>query len=325
MSIHDEFDFIKKIQPSMLHSKDVVGIGDDAAIVGVNPNFEQVICVDTMVEDVHFLSHTMAPYDIGFKALASNISDLAAMGAIPKYYLVSISIPVHWKESDLIDIYKGMQHIGNEFFMDLIGGDTTATNSKLVLSVTVIGHIEKGKRLLRSNARPKDIIFVSGTVGDSAGGLQILLNRENNKEKEYLIRRHQQPSPRVKLGRILSKYSRVALNDVSDGLASELKEIATASKANMIIDKKHIPISNELLSYSNTQAITLALTGGEDFELVGTISIDEWDKLKSECNAENIEICKIGTVELGDGKVFIKEDNEIQEIANSGYNHFNNG
>ncbi|WP_404430454.1 thiamine-phosphate kinase [Sutcliffiella horikoshii] len=325
MSISDEFAFIKDIQPDRLfHAEKVVGIGDDAAIIGVEEGFEKIVCVDTMVEGVHFTRHTMKPFDIGYKALAANISDVAAMGGYPLYYLVSITIPKSWTQEELKSIYDGMKSLGEQYEMDLIGGDTTSGKT-MVLSVFVIGKVEKGKRLLRSNASDGDVVFVSGNVGDAAGGLDILLHNKNAGKFEALIESHQRPKPQVALGRMLSTFERVSLNDVSDGLASELLEIAEASQVDILINKETIPISEELQRYDAENALKWALTGGEDFELVGSIPDADWDKLQEECLSAGIWITKIGTVSRGEGKAFLKSRDGVQELKKEGYNHFNRG
>uniref|UniRef100_UPI00338ACEC4 thiamine-phosphate kinase n=1 Tax=Sutcliffiella sp. FSL R7-0096 TaxID=2921670 RepID=UPI00338ACEC4 len=322
MSISDEFAFIKDIQPARLfHEEMVIGIGDDAAIVSFEDGYEKIVCVDTMVEDVHFTRQTMAPFDIGFKALAANISDVAAMGGYPMYYLVSITIPKSWKPDELKEIYNGMKQLGDQYEMDLIGGDTTSGKT-MVLSVFVIGKVEKGKRLLRSNAKEGDVVFVSGSLGDSAGGLDILLH---NRPVAYqtLVTKHQQPKPQVALGRILSRYERVSLNDVSDGLASELLEIAEASQVDILINKETIPISDDLRNYDADKAFSWAMTGGEDFELVGSLPASDWDSLHEKCMASGIPISKIGSVQGGQGQVFLKTDEGLQKLKKEGYNHFN--
>ncbi|WP_404447303.1 thiamine-phosphate kinase [Sutcliffiella horikoshii] len=325
LSISDEFAFIKDIQPEQLfHAQKVVGIGDDAAIIDVEEGFEKIVCVDTMVEDVHFTRKTMSPFDIGYKALAANISDVAAMGGYPMYYLVSITIPKSWTQEELKSIYDGMKSLGEQYEMDLIGGDTTSGKT-MVLSVFVIGKVEMGKRLLRSNARDGDVVFVSGTVGDSAGGLDILLHNKAAAKFETLVASHQHPKPQVALGRILSKFERVSLNDVSDGLASELLEIAEASQVDILIIKETIPISEDLQRYNAKNAIQWALTGGEDFELVGSIPEMHWTKLQEECRTAGIKITKIGTVSRGEGQAFLKSHDGVQKLKKEGYNHFNRG
>jgi thiamine-monophosphate kinase len=324
LSISDEFAFIKQIQPDRLfHEDKVVGIGDDAALFGVESGYEKVVCVDTMVEGVHFTGQTMKPFDIGYKALAANISDVAAMGGIPLYYLVSITISKDWDQEELTEIYNGMKQLGDKYEMDLIGGDTTSGNT-LVLSVFVIGKVEKGKRLLRSNAEPGDVVFVSGTVGDSAGGLDILLHHPLKAEEQIdLVEKHQRPIPQVLLGRVLSTFNRVALNDVSDGLASELFEIAEASHVDIKVKKETIPVSTKLLSYDMEKAFQWAMTGGEDFELVGTIPAAEWSILQENCKNQGIAITQIGTVNSGDGEVLLETEEGLQKLKKEGYNHFN--
>ncbi|KMJ56694.1 thiamine monophosphate kinase [Bacillus sp. LL01] len=324
MSISDEFAFIKDIQPDRLfHEQKVVGIGDDAAIISLEEGYEKIVCVDTMVEDVHFTRQTMTPFDIGFKALAANISDVAAMGGYPMYYLVSITIPKSWKPEELKAIYDGMKQIGDQYEMDLIGGDTTS-GKMMVLSVFVIGKVENGKRLLRSNANDGDVVFVSGTLGDAAGGLDILLhNQSGSMNHPALIQQHQQPRPQVTLGRILSRFDRVSLNDVSDGLASELLEIAEASRVDITVNKETIPISTDVKDYNSENAFNWAMTGGEDFELVGSIPEVDWSSLQEECLLSGISITRIGTVHTGTGQVFLKTNESIQTLKKEGYNHFN--
>lgn len=326
MSISDEFAFIKDIQPQRLfHEQKVVGIGDDAAIISLEEGYEKIVCVDTMVEDVHFTRQTMSPFDIGFKALAANISDVAAMGGYPMYYLVSITIPKSWKSEELKAIYDGMKQLGDQYEMDLIGGDTTSGKT-MVVSVFVIGKVETGKRLLRSNAKDGDVVFVSGTLGDAAGGLDILLHKEGDQDSikhQDLIRQHQQPKPQVALGRILSRFERVSLNDVSDGLASELLEIAEASQVDITINKETIPISADLREYHEESAFKWAMTGGEDFELVGSVPEGDWATVQEECQSSGIPITRIGTVQSGGGQVFLKTDEGLLELKKEGYNHFN--
>lgn len=321
MAVSDEFGFIRSISPeSLFHQGKIVGIGDDAAIVAVDEGFESVVCVDTMVDEVHFSKKTMKSYDIGYKALAANISDIAAMGGIPLYYLVSITIPKDWPEEELLAIYKGMKELGDQYRMDLIGGDTTSGKA-LVLSVFVIGKVEKGKRLLRSNAKPGDAVFVSGTLGDSAAGLDVLLQGHSGWSE--LIRKHQNPTPQVDLGRILTGFDRVALNDVSDGIASELMEIAEASHVDIVINKDTLPLSTSMVQYKEEKALKWALTGGEDFELVGTIGAEDWSLLQKRCQDEDIRITRIGEVMAsGNGKVFMRDEDSEILLKKEGYNHF---
>jgi thiamine-monophosphate kinase len=327
VTISDEFSFIKKISPKILKQTSLIkGIGDDAALIRGNSEVEEIVCMDTMVEGVHFNEKTMSPFDIGYKALAVNVSDIAAMGGLPSFYLVSIAIPKAWNERELLQIYEGMNEIANIFNMDLIGGDTVSSKAALVITVTVLGYIEKGKHLLRSNAVAGDVLFVTGTLGDSAAGLELLLKNGRHysftNEQQFLVSRHQKPFPRVNEGRILAKRNRVALNDVSDGIASEAAEIAEASQVAIVIEKHLLPQSDELKKFPKEKQISWMLNGGEDFELIGAVSKEEWEILKSEFEKEKRSITKIGYVESGKGEVYLKEQDTLTPLLKAGYNHF---
>jgi thiamine-monophosphate kinase len=327
MPISDEFSFIQKIKPShTFQAGVVVGIGDDAALFRAREHTEQIICMDTMVEHVHFKRTTMSPFQIGYKALGVNISDIAAMGGTPLYYLVSIAIPADWDEQEITEIYQGMQELATRFSMDIIGGDTVSTNGGLVITVTVIGEIIKEKHLLRRNAREMDIVFVTGTIGDAAGGLDLLLKNGRdypyNENEQFLIHKHQMPVPRVKEGNILANYERVALNDVSDGLASELHEIAEASDVSIIIEKDKLPLSFPLRRIYQEKAFQYALFGGEDFELVGTCSPKAWENIKRDFDQQKIPIQAIGYVKNGPAKVYIQDKGSLEILEKKGYNHF---
>lgn len=327
MALQDEFHFIDKIKPRRVSRSGLIaGIGDDAALFRPTQDMEQIICLDTMVEGIHFTSETMDPYQIGYKALAVNISDIAAMGGIPTYYLVSIAIPKGWKEQDLLSIYEGMAMLADKYCMDLIGGDTVSIAETLVVTVTVLGEVEKGKHVLRSHARPGDIVFVTGTIGDSSAGLNLLLHNGKNhsftESEKTLIGKHQYPIPRVGIGRLLSTFERVSLNDISDGLASETNEIAKASDVTLLIDENKIPLNEAVLNQYKDQALDLALYGGEDFELVGTIASSDWEELQKKAIEHGYILTEIGTVSDGGPAVFLKRDGELQKLEMKGYNHF---
>ncbi|MCA1032904.1 thiamine-phosphate kinase [Bacillus timonensis] len=328
LSILDEFSFINKITPKRSNQPHLIkGVGDDAALFISKEDVDQIVCMDTMVEDIHFNTDTMTSFDIGYKALAANISDIAAMGGLPIFYLVSIAIPAQWSEDEIVEIYRGMSSLGDQFKMDLIGGDTVSTKSKLVISVTVIGEITKGKTLLRSNAREGDIVFVTGTIGDSAAGLTVLLDKGKSnilsKEESFLVSRHQQPKPRVAIGHYLSKLERVSLNDVSDGLASELNEIAEASSVTILINETQIPLSHQLMSYNQSKATDFALYGGEDYELVGTMPQSYWDDFYQYCQSQDVPVTIIGRVISGESNVILRKGSNQYSLPKKGYNHFN--
>ncbi|MBM7663317.1 thiamine-monophosphate kinase [Bacillus mesophilus] len=324
MSIHDEFEFIKQITPKhQLNSDVIVGIGDDAAIIRPYTGKDVIACTDTMVEEVHFSRITMSPFHIGYKALAANISDVAAMGGTPKFYLVSLVVPTSWSEEELVEIYKGMEELAQQYQMVLIGGDTVSTSGPLVVNVMVMGSILQDKSLKRSDALPGDLVFLTGTVGDSAAGLHILLNEKDS--NEYLVKRHQLPTPQGQAGILLSNLGRVALNDISDGVASEAIEIAEASQVDIELDASLIPLSAEILTFGHEQAINWALYGGEDYELIGTISSEKWSELERVFAQDDIKITKIGKVIRGSGNVSLKSGDSVKQLKKQGYNHFKHG
>ncbi|WP_035187300.1 thiamine-phosphate kinase [Alteribacter aurantiacus] len=321
----DEFSFIRSIQPKGHHQPTVVaGIGDDAALYDSEEGFHEIATVDTLVEDMHFTKETMKPFHIGYKALAVNVSDIAAMGGRPTYYLVSISIPKSgsWSEEELKEIYRGMTELADEYGMDLIGGDTNGTNDKLVVSVTVMGRVEKGVRLLRSNAKPGDVVFVTGPVGSSAAGLHYLL--EGHRCPDIFASAHQMPRPQVGAGRVLAKArERVALNDISDGLASEANEIAEASGVTMEIDWLSIP--HELQGEGEDRIEKWTLYGGEDFQLIGTAGEETFAKLERTFHEKGLSLIRVGRVIKGKAEVYLVKENERSVLHKRGYNHFNKG
>jgi thiamine-monophosphate kinase len=323
--LRDEFDWIKSITPSHSHQKDLLmGIGDDAAIWSVNEDMDQVVCVDTMVEGVHFTRDTLSPAQVGHKALAVNLSDIAAMGAIPQFYLVSIAISPEWTEDELSDIYEGMGKLADRYKTDLIGGDTVSTKGPLVLTVTVIGKVEKGKQLFRKNAEPGDIVFLTGTTGESAAGLQLLLNKTRqysfNEDEASLTLQHQMPQPHIEQGRLLAKSGfRTALNDVSDGIASELNEIAEASNVTIHIDEERLPVTPVLKSFSKNERLSYQLYGGEDYVLVGTMAEKDFNQVVSEFDKSSLPLYRIGRVtERGETAVLLNQE----PLTKKGFNHF---
>ncbi|MFE1246045.1 thiamine-phosphate kinase [Fictibacillus sp. NPDC058756] len=329
--LHDEFEWIKSITPNSSFQKELVtGIGDDAALWSVNKEMDQVVCVDTMVEGVHFTKDTLSPYQVGYKALAVNLSDLGAMGAIPQFYLVSIAISKDWNAEELGEVYKGMASLASKYKTDLIGGDTVSTKGPLVLTVTVIGKVEKGKRLLRKNAEPGDSVFLTGVTGESAAGLKLLLEKTRhhhfNSDEEQLILQHQMPAPHIEPGRILASSGfRISLNDVSDGIASELNEIAEASQVTIHIDENKIPVSPLLVRYPKNEQLKYQLFGGEDYVLTGTVAQDQFEQLSILFQQHSSEIFEIGKVgEAGNAAVYLyRNENESSErITKQGFNHF---
>lgn len=340
MPTQDEFELIRQwtdpyksanLQKSL---GVIVGIGDDAAVVELQAGFQLVLSCDTMVQDIHFNEQTMRMADVGFKAMAAALSDLAAMGAIPRYALVSLTLP---KSTDLTlsqQLYEGLYECAGQYGVAIVGGDTTASLGGWVVSIQVMGEVEAGKALLRSSAQPGDVVFITGYLGGSAAGLDYLINEtpiklspDQQPAVEYLIEKHRHPLPQFQSGRTLLESGCChALNDISDGLASEAWEIAAASGVGIILDQKQIPVHPDLQAYADltgNNAMDWILYGGEDYQLLGTVLAAQADFLEKEFAQKQLYFQRIGVVtDLFSGVQLTKPDGEAVEIPKKGYNHF---
>ncbi|MCW9697972.1 MULTISPECIES: thiamine-phosphate kinase [unclassified Avibacterium] len=303
-----EFDLIKRYftaskRPSR---KDVIlAIGDDCAITEHRQNQRIAITTDTMVENTHFLP-SISPADLAYKAVATNLSDLAAMGAEPAWFSLALTLP-HINHSWLQAFSQSFFEILDHYNVDLIGGDTTK-GALHVISITAQGIIPKGKALCRHSANVGDWIYVSGTLGDSAGGLSLLLNSPNavrnqsavqnlsNSEQDYLIKRHLRPTPRVLLGLELAVSSLASSAiDISDGLIADLGHILARSQCSAVINVDKLPLSKALINtFGLTKAERFALTGGEDYELCFTVPDDLRAKLDQHLSHIGVNYTCIG-------------------------------
>ncbi|WP_256759015.1 thiamine-phosphate kinase [Cohnella sp. WQ 127256] len=315
-----------------------LGIGDDAAVVyGGSASQEWLLAMDTMVEEVHFRNVTMRESDVGYKALAANISDIAAMGGIPKFALVSVCVPPSWDAERMKQLYDGLYLCADRYGVAIIGGDTTSAPQQLVVSVTVMGTVEAGQAIRRDGAKPGQLVFLTGPTGLSAGGLHGLLKKATDNGKHAseplpprLVQAHQRPTPSVKAGRILlEKGWGASLNDVSDGVASEAWEIAEASQVGLILKEELLPVSGELAAYAHhngIQPLDFVLYGGEDYVLLGTVD-RKYELLMRECfRKEGIPLFFIGEVEDGTPAVIMESVSGVRKpIEKRGYNHFSKG
>lgn len=317
-----EFGLIDRIAKDLIYRPElvVIGSGDDGAVYRVPSGYDQVISTDTMVEGIHFIKKTMHPSDVGYKLCASNFSDMAAMGAEAIGFVISAALPedlpVSWVES----LYEGIRACCSSYRVNLLGGDVTGSPCGVILTGTVVGMVPKGRAVTRSGARFGDLVFATETLGDSAAGLSALL-AGLSEEYPSLCERHQRPRPQIKLGSALRAAGATSLNDVSDGLSSEINEIAKASQVEIELFRKKIPISAEaakLGAYLAKDPVDWALTGGEDYELIGTISEENFRKLDP-----SLPISVIGqVVKAGRGCVYLSDRGKRQKLAAKGYDHF---
>ena len=328
-----EFGFIERLSKKFtdISTSGKKGIGDDCAILPMDERYDLVVTTDLLVEDIHFLRNKTTSYDLGYKSLAVNLSDIAAMGANPVASFLSIAIPSDLDVEYLDGFIEGYKDLSQKYEVDLLGGDTTKSPEKLTINVCVMGKVEKGKARQRSSAQPGDIIAVTGPLGDSGGGLKILLENIHPRDASYdqLLQWHHRPEPAIKEGRKLTSFPGIgAMMDISDGLASDLQHILKASECEAVIDLSKIPISDELKHVSAEQkwnAVEIAVTAGEDYRLLLSINPSSFEELASQYNQEfSLPLSPIGYIKKGDnpGKINWTEKGKPINFSGQGFNHF---
>ena len=319
--IVSEFDLINKYFKSATAERSdvILGIGDDAAVLQAPANMQLVMTADTLIASVHFPQNTSA-VDIGYKALAVNLSDLAAMGAMPAWAMLAISLPTadeHW----LRDFMQGFSELARLHGVQLIGGDTTS--GPLSITVQLTGFVAPGKLMRRDKAKAGDKIYVSGTLGDAALGLQYALQKISTATPlPYCLSRLNRPEPRVSLGRELIAFNRCGI-DVSDGLLADLGHITRASGCAATIHLDQLPLSDELKAYfGNDCDWSLIVTGGDDYELCFTLPAQHGFVLDAIAKKLQIQLTCIGEIVAGDGVQCFDSGGGAVNFDKSGYNHF---
>lgn len=296
-----------------------LSIGDDCALVNPADNKSIAISCDTLVENVHFLSD-MPAHALGYKSLAVNLSDLAAMGAEPAWFTLALTMP-SVDESWLASFSTGLFEIAEYYGIALIGGDTT--RGPRSISITINGQVIKGTALTRAGAKNGDWIYVTGTLGDSALGLDVLRGVKSvyTEDKEYLINRHYYPTPRVLAGQALRTLATSAI-DLSDGLVSDIAHVLKASKVGAIIDVNLIPLSNSLkANLCREDALSYALTGGEDYELLFTVPESQRGAIDTALIHAGVKFVKIGQICAGDKLKFVDDGKAFIPVSRV-FEHF---
>ena len=332
-----EFGLIRKLTEGVITSNEntVLGIGDDAAIIRGGDSDEIVISTDTLVEGVHFDLMYAPLKHLGYKSVVVNLSDIAAMNALPEQIVISLAISNRFSLEALEEFYAGVKKACEIYKVDLVGGDTTSSTSGLVIGITAIGRQEKSKIVRRSGAKEHDLVVVSGDLGGAYMGLQILereksVYRENPNIQpdldgfDYILERQLKPEARVDLIPLFEKLELVptSLIDVSDGLASEILHICDASQVGCQIYDEKIPIDPQ--TYETARDFDLdpsmcALNGGEDYELLFTIKQEDYDKIKG-----NPNFSVIGHItDASNGRNLVERNGSQTELTAQGWNHFN--
>lgn len=307
----------------------IKGIGDDCAIINIDENEAWIVTTDMLIEDRHFLIDKISPFDLGYKSLAVNLSDIAAMGGIPHSFFISVGIPQKIVTVEWIDeFYKGLKELSSKYNTFLLGGDTTKSPDKLVICITVLGKVNIKKVKTRNNAKIGDFVCLSDFVGDSAAGLKAIINdfKIDNLTK-HLINKHNKPEPQLEEGLFLSQYSFVhSMMDVSDGIESDIRRIIEQSKVGAEILIEKLPISIELDAFCkkyNYQPYEFALFGGEDYCLLFTIQPEKYEDLdKAFYNKFGRHINVIGKITEKMGVLEFKYFNQPYELKGHGFDHF---
>ena len=332
-----EFDFIGQIRQraGSAAGGPVLGIGDDCAILKQRSGRESVLTADLLVEDIDFRLDYTPPNLLGHKALAVSLSDVASMGARPGWAMISVGMPGGlWRTRFLDRFYDGFFELANRIGVSLIGGDISRTPDRIVIDSIVIGEAAQHTSLRRSGARPGDVIFVSGALGGAAAGLRLLedgvrwskrkTRSIDGRARETLLMRQLAPEPRCRLGTWLGRRGIVtAMIDISDGLSSDLSHICESSAVGAIIDQSKIPIESALsvLTTEMDEQLEMALNGGEDFELLFTVSADKASKIKK--SYEGIPITEIGRITANSGEMLLQTaDGSSRKLRIGGFEHF---
>jgi thiamine-monophosphate kinase len=299
----------------------VIGTGDDAAAWRVDDAI-QLATTDSLVQDTHFDLNIVTWEELGWKAIAVNLSDIAAMGGIPKYALISLALPGELETDNVSSLYQGMAQIANRFGVAIVGGNI-ASADKTIINVTVLGSLESASALTRSAAVPGDQIAVTGYLGLSAAGLRTLKQHlKFDVETTQLLRQaHLKPMPRVDEGQILLHHGVKAAIDISDGLISDLTHICQASKVSAGINQDELLIHPALKNNFKSDYLQLALSGGEDYELLFTASNQVIAQIKQ---AISCPVTVIGDITQGKpGQVtLIDADGGIIPWQKAGWEHF---
>jgi len=318
-----EFDLIAKLFAPLATSPGAFGLKDDAAVIAPRAGFDLVVTTDTVVEGVDFFADD-PPDSIAKKALRVNLSDLAAKGAEPHAYLLTLSLPRGIEEQWLAGFARGLGEDQKHYAVDLLGGDIGSTPGPLSISVTAFGHVPEGRMIRRAGAQIGDAVFVTGTIGDSGGGLALLKNLEPNAlsavQRNHLIDAYRLPTPPVAFGLALRGFASAAL-DVSDGLLADLGHIADVSGVRIAVDAAKIPRSEALLALWPVD-IVRAATAGDDYQIAFAAPISHEPHIIASARDANTHVSRIGGVEQGAGVVLLDEEGGEIAVARSGFRHF---
>ena len=346
----NEFDFIRQLRErtsaGRASTRLVAGIGDDAAVLRQSADRDLVISTDLLVEGIDFHRDAIPPRLLGHKALAVSLADIAAMGARPLWSLVSVGLPQSaWESNSKDEFFSGYLALADRFGVRLAGGDISEA-PQIVIDSIVVGEVKAGHAVLRSTAKPGDHIFVTGHLGGAAAGLKLIelgarIDAGGRQQEpdgtpshkapsdddaiQSLVVRQLAPQPRVGWGIVLGEeHLATSMIDISDGLSSDLHHLCDESRVGAVIEAASIPLDGNVVQLCGRRALdplALALHGGEDFELLFTVSPENVPRLPK--RVDGVRVSRIGEIIELSGKVVIREKNHDWDLTAQGFQHFN--
>ena len=320
----DEFSLIADIFAPLATDPGAFGLKDDAAAIPSRPGFDLVVTTDAIAEGTDFFKHDPAG-SVAQKALRVNLSDLAAKGAAPEFYLLSITLPEGMTREWLDAFAAGLALDQKTFGISLLGGDTSRTEGPLAITVTAFGFVPTGQMLRRSTARPGHGVYVTGSIGDSGGGLAIFRREKHSldeTQRDRLITRYRLPQPPVAFGAALRGLASASI-DVSDGLMADLGHLAKASGVAITIEAEAIPRSDALRTFwgDSAEAIIRAATAGDDYQIAFTAEPENESKIMAAATQASAVITRIGTVAEGE-RVDLRHKGRALTVPHPGWRHF---
>ena len=321
-----EFELIERYFRPLAGDPGALALTDDAAVYRQRPGEDLVLTTDMLAAGIHFFADD-APASVAKKALRVNLSDLAAKGATPFGYLLSLALPADWTESWLSGFARGLKSDQERYGITLIGGDTIRAAGDLTISVTALGRVPKGRMVTRGGARAGDQIFVSGTIGDAALGLALRQGRIAGSEgrgAKHLIDRYLHPEPRMALAPVLRRFASSAM-DVSDGLIADLTHICDVSGVGAAIEAALVPLSPAArhLAMGDPALMRTIVTGGDDYEILATVSRSAAPRFAAAAREAGVPVARIGVIAEGKGPaILLDAGGKPIRLDGGGHTHF---
>jgi thiamine-monophosphate kinase len=325
-----EFGLIARLTADLPRPSDVaLGVGDDAAVLDIGGEDLLVATCDAQVEDTHFRLRNIDPYDLGRRVLAVNLSDIAAMGARPRFILISLLLPPTLDATILDGIYAGLREEAARFGVMIVGGNVARNAERLIIDITLLGTGRRGQLLQRNNAQPGDVIMITGNLGSAAAALLVLEDQQlaskfTSESLAEVLAAQRTPIPRVEVGQWLARHNVTTGIDISDGLAADLSHICKTSGVGASIQAESLPILPEVVTIAKLagrEPQDLALYGGEDYELLFTVSADHADRIAHELfAATGVKVTAIGSIDQGNALILIHEG-KPSPLLSAGWDH----